>query len=286
MMTAAQVHTGSQSGQGSIYLPSLAEMVRTEQLTKMEKLFEIKFQNGRELGHQPGQFVEVSLFGIGEAPISVSSSPTKKGSFELAVRAVGNVTKALHTLDRGAILGIRGPFGRGFPAEEMKGKDILFVAGGIGLVPLRSLINYALDNRSDFGRMLVLFGAKLPAEQLFLDELSKWRRSKEMEYWETVDRADDQWKGNVGVITTLFPKITIDPRKTVAVIVGPPIMYRFAILEAQVKGIPDEQIIVSLERKMKCGVGKCGHCQINHVYVCQEGPVFSYAKIKELKEAI
>ncbi len=279
-MTAAQVQPTS------IYLPSLAEIVRTEQLTKMEKLFEIKLQNGQELGHQPGQFVEVSLFGIGEAPISVSSSPTKKGSFELAVRAVGNVTQALHTLNRGATLGIRGPFGKGFPIEEMKGKDILFVAGGIGLMPLRSLINYVLDNRSHFGRVFVLFGAKTPAEQLFLDELAKWRQSKDMEYWETVDRSDGQWKGNVGVITTLFPKITVDPQKTIAVIVGPPIMYRFAILEAQVKGIPDDQIIVSLERRMKCGVGKCGHCQINHIYVCQEGPVFSYAKIKDLKEAI
>ena len=279
-MTAAQVQPTS------IYLPSLAEIVRTEQLTKMEKLFEIKLQNDQELGHQPGQFVEVSLFGIGEAPISVSSSPTKKGSFELAVRAVGNVTKTLHTLNRGAMLGIRGPFGKGFPIEEMKGKDILFVAGGIGLVPLRSLINYVLDNRSHFGRVFVLFGAKTPAEQLFLDELARWRQSKDMEYWETVDRSDGQWKGNVGVITTLFPKITVDPQKTIAVIVGPPIMYRFAILEAQVKGIPDDQIIVSLERRMKCGVGKCGHCQINHIYVCQEGPVFSYAKIKDLKEAI
>ncbi|MGA2958919.1 MAG: FAD/NAD(P)-binding protein [Thermodesulfobacteriota bacterium] len=285
MTTAAQVQTGS-LGLTSIYLPALAEITRTEQLTKMEKLFEIRLKNGQELGHQPGQFVEVSLFGIGEAPISVSSSPTKKGSFELAVRSVGNVTKALHQMNPGAPLGIRGPFGKGFPVEEIKGKDILFVAGGIGLVPLRSLINYVLDKRSDFGRVIVFFGAKTPAEQLFLDELAKWRTSKEMEYLETVDRSEGSWKGNVGVITTLFPKVTLDPKKTVAVIVGPPIMYRFAILEAQVKGIPDDQIIVSLERRMKCGVGKCGHCQINDIYVCQEGPVFNYARIKNLKEAI
>lgn len=270
----------------SIYLPQLAEIIRTEQLTKMEKLFEIRLLNGQDLGHQPGQFVEVSLFGIGEAPISISSSPTKKGSFELAVRAVGNVTNALHKLAKGAIIGIRGPFGKGFPVEEMKGKDILFVAGGIGLVPLRSLINYVLDKRSDFGRVLILFGAKTPAEQLFLDELALWRKRSDLEYWETVDRADGKWKGNVGVITTLFPKININPEKTIAVIVGPPVMYRFAILEAQVKGIPDEQIIVSLERRMKCGVGKCGHCQINHLYVCQDGPVFKYAQIKDIKEAI
>lgn len=270
----------------SIYLPQLAEIIRTEQLTKMEKLFEIKLLTGQDLGHQPGQFVEVSLFGIGEAPISISSSPTKKGSFELAVRAVGNVTNALHRLEKGAIIGIRGPFGKGFPIEEMKGKDILFVAGGIGLVPLRSLINYVLDKRSDFGRVLILFGAKTPAEQLFLNELALWRRRPDLEYWETVDRADEKWKGNVGVITTLFPKFNINPEKTIAVIVGPPVMYRFAILEAQVKGIPDEQIIVSLERRMKCGVGKCGHCQINHLYVCQDGPVFKYAQIKDIKEAI
>lgn len=285
MTTAAQVQAGALA-QTSIYLPTLAEIVRTEQLSQMEKLFDIRLKNDRELGHQPGQFVEVSLFGIGEAPISISSSPTKKGSFEIAVRAVGNVTKALHTLEQGATVGIRGPFGKGFPVDELNGKDILFVAGGIGLVPLRSLINYVLDHRSDFGQVQVLFGAKTPAEQLFLDELAKWRTRKDMEYLETVDRADDRWKGNVGVITTLFPKIKIDPKKTVAVIVGPPIMYRFAILEAQVKGIPDEQIIVSLERRMKCGVGKCGHCQINNLYVCQEGPVFRYARIKDLREAI
>ncbi|MGB9699458.1 MAG: FAD/NAD(P)-binding protein [Thermodesulfobacteriota bacterium] len=270
----------------SIYLPQLAEIIRTEQLTKMEKLFEIRLLHGQDLGHQPGQFVEVSLLGIGEAPISISSSPTKKGSFELAVRAVGNVTNALHKLAKGALIGIRGPFGKGFPVEEMKGKDLLFVAGGIGLVPLRSLINYVLDKRSDFGRVLILFGAKTPAEQLFLDELALWRTRADLEYWETVDRADGKWKGNVGVITTLFPKININPEKTIAVIVGPPVMYRFAILEAQVKGIPDEQIIVSLERRMKCGVGKCGHCQINHLYVCQDGPVFKYAQIKDIKEAI
>ena len=285
MTTATQVQTVS-TGLHSIYLPNMAEVTRTEQLTKMEKLFEIRLKSGQDLGHQPGQFVEVSLFGIGEAPISVSSSPTKKGSFELAVRAVGNVTQAMHRMDKGAVLGIRGPFGKGFPVEAIKGKDILFVAGGIGLVPLRSLINYVIDKRKDFGRVIVFFGAKTPSEQLFLNELAKWRTSKELEYLETVDRADAAWKGNVGVITKLFPKVSLDAQKTMAVIVGPPIMYRFAILEAQVKGIPDDQIIVSLERRMKCGVGKCGHCQINDIYVCQEGPVFTYAQVKGLKEAI
>ncbi|MBW1921552.1 MAG: oxidoreductase [Deltaproteobacteria bacterium] len=269
-----------------LFMPSLAEIVRIEELTATEKLFEIRFKNGRELGHFPGQFVEVSVFGIGEAPISVSSSPTRKGSFELVVRRVGNVTGALHKLNEGSIIGIRGPFGNGFPTEELKGKDILFVAGGIGLVPLRSLINYVLDKRDSYGRVIILFGARTPKEQLFLNELALWKKRKDVEYLETVDRGDEEWKGNVGVITTLFPKIDIDPRRTVAIIVGPPVMYRFAILEAKAKRIPDDQIIVSLERRMKCGVGKCGHCQIQNLYVCQDGPVFRYSEIKELKEAL
>jgi sulfite reductase subunit B len=269
-----------------LFVPELAEIVRTEELTATEKLFEIRFKNKRELGHLPGQFVEVSVFGIGEAPISISSSPTKSGSFELVVRRVGNVTGALHRIGKGSIIGIRGPFGNGFPVAELKGKDILFVAGGIGLVPLRSLINYVLDNRDSFGRVIILFGARTPSERLFVNELALWEERKDVEFLETVDRSQWNWKGRTGVITTLFPKINVDQDKTYAVIVGPPVMYRFAILEALGKGIPEERIIVSLERKMKCGVGKCGHCQIENLYVCQDGPVFRYSEIKGLKEAI
>lgn len=269
-----------------LFLPSPAEIMKIKQLTDTEKLFEFRFKNGQELGHAPGQFVEVSLFGYGEAPISVSSSPTRKGSFELAVRKVGNLTGALHKLSEGAVVGIRGPFGRGFPVGELKGKDILFVGGGIGLVPLRSLINYVLDNRSEFGRVIIFFGARSPKERLYTDELSAWSQRKDVEFFETVDRGDETWKGNVGVITTLFPKVEIDAKKMYAVIVGPPIMYRFAILEALGKGITDDKIIVSLERRMKCGLGKCGHCQIQHLYCCKDGPVFKYSEIKGIKEAI
>ena len=268
-----------------LYLPELAELVKTEPLAERERLFQFKFKNGRELGHSPGQFVEVSLFGIGESPISITSSPTQKGSFEIAVRKLGNVTSALHNLEAGSVVGIRGPFGNGFPIDALRGKDVLMVAGGIGLFPLRSLINYVIDNRDSFGKVTVLFGARNPSEQLFLDELARWQGMKELEYHETVDVGDDKWTGNVGVITTLFPKINIDPAKTMAVIVGPPVMYRFVIAECQKKGIPDEQIIMSLERRMKCGLGKCGHCQIDNVYVCQEGPVFTHAELKRLREA-
>jgi sulfite reductase subunit B len=270
----------------SLYQPTLAEMVKVEQLTKTEKLFTMHLKDRRDLGHRAGQFVEVSVFGIGEAPISVTSSPSRNGVFELCVRKVGDVTGALHGMKPGSTVGVRGPFGNGFPVEKMRGKDLLFAPGGLGLPPLRSLINQVLDERESFGRVIILCGARSPSELLFKDELARWEARDDVEFHVTVDRGDESWTGNVGVITTLFPKITVNPRNTVAVTVGPPVMYRFVIMELLSKGIQDGRIYLSLERRMKCGVGKCGHCQINNVYVCQKGPVFSYAQLKELPEAI
>jgi sulfhydrogenase subunit gamma (sulfur reductase) len=269
-----------------VYLPTMARLLQVEQLTGLEKLFTLELPEGQSLGNEPGQFVEVSLFGIGEAPISVSSSPSRSnGTFELCVRCVGDVTSAMHQLDPGARLGIRGPFGNPFPIDKMKGKDVLFAAGGLGLAPLRSLINEVLDQRSHFGRVIILYGTKQPSEILFKDELAQWAERDDVEFHMTVDRGDENWQGNVGVITTLFPKITINSRATVAATCGPPIMYRFVLMELLGKGIPETQIYLSLERRMKCGVGKCGHCQINGLYCCLDGPVFRYADIKGLEEA-
>ncbi|MFH1123270.1 MAG: FAD/NAD(P)-binding protein [Pseudomonadota bacterium] len=270
----------------SPYLPRWAEIFRIDDLTETEKLFEMHLVSGEPLGHNPGQFVELSVMGIGEAPISVSSAPRQTNSFELAIRKVGNLTNAMHRLTVGDTVGIRGPFGTHFPVEETKEKDILFVAGGIGLVPLRSFIHFVLEHRKEYGEVTILFGARNPSERLFLDELDQWGNRKDIRYLDTVDRPDAEWKGHVGVITTLFPQIDIDPSKTYCIIVGPPVMYRFAILEAKAKGIPDTQIFLSLERRMKCGLGKCGHCQINHIYVCQDGPVFRYTDIFDLEEAL
>jgi sulfite reductase subunit B len=270
----------------SPYQPTMAEMVKIEQLTETEKLFTLHLKDGRDLGHRAGQFVEVSVFGVGEAPISVTSSPTRNGTFELCVRRVGDVTGALHRMKPGATVGIRGPYGNGFPVEQMRGKDLLFAPGGIGLPPLRSVIHQVLDERESFGRVIILYGARNPSELLFKDELAQWEARDDVEFHVTVDRGDESWTGNVGVITTLFPKITINPRNTVAMTVGPPVMYRFVLMELLSKGIQDGRIFLSLERRMKCGLGKCGHCQINNVYVCQKGPVFSYAQLKELPEAI
>lgn len=269
-----------------LYLPRPAKLVSVQDLAGREKVFEFRFKDGTALGHRPGQFIEVSLLGIGEAPISISSAPTQDGSFQLAVRNVGSVTNALHGLAKGATVGIRGPFGNGFPLGSLDGRDVLFIAGGIGLFPLRSLVQYVLDHRGSFGRSILLFGARSPAERVFRDDLAAWSQSREIEFHETVDRGDANWKGNVGVITTLIPKVDFDPRKTMAVVVGPPVMYRFVIGELKKRDLPDENILLSLERLMKCGVGKCGHCQINGVCVCQEGPVFTLAELRKLREGV
>ncbi len=267
------------------YQPTRARIVRAEQLTELERLFEIELPEG-PLGHAPGQFVEVSILGIGEAPISVSSGPDRGPHFELVVRKVGNLSAALHRMGAGDTVGIRGPFGNGFDMASMAGKDLLIIGGGIGLVPLRSVIHYALDHRRDFGRVIILYGTKSPKEILFKEEIAQWQARDDVEFHITVDRGDDQWQGNVGVITTLIPPLELNLDETVAMICGPPIMYKFVIMALRSKGFTNEQVYVSLERHMKCGMGKCGHCQINHLYVCQDGPVFSYADIHDVKEAL
>jgi len=280
------IHDVKLSEAQDLYLPTLCKVVQAKQITAMEKWYELAMPTGQDLGHSPGQFVEVSAFGIGEAPISISSAPGKQGRFELCIRQVGTLTKVLKSYQTGDYIGIRGPYGKGYPMEKFLGKDILIVAGGIGLVPLRSLINYVLDNRSSFGRLIILYGAKTPDELLFKEEIAIWMARDDIEFHVTVDSGDEYWTGKTGVITTLIPSLDLNLDMTVAAITGPPIMYKFVIMSLQSKHLPDNQIYVSLERRMKCGVGKCGHCQINDVYCCQDGPVFNYAAIKPLEEAL
>ena len=270
------------------FVPKLASIIRKVPMTANETLFEIKLDDGTELGHKPGQFVEVSVFGIGEAPISLSSSPTKKETFELCVRKLGNVTNKLHRLNEGDKVGIRGPFGNGFDVDSLKSKDLLFIAGGLGIAPLRSLFNYVLDNRKDYGRVFLLYGCKEPRELLFGEEIVSLGLRDDIELKATVNWCPENevWMGNIGVITTLIPQVSFDPEQTLAILCGPPVMYKFVIADLKAKKVPDDHIIMSLERRMKCGVGKCGHCQINHIYVCKDGPVFNYSKIKGVPEAL
>jgi sulfite reductase subunit B len=271
----------------SIYLPTPARVVEIEKMTEIETMFKIELPKGYSLSHRPGQFVEVSLYGIGEAPISISSSPSRSnGHFELCVRDVGKVTHAMHQLNVGDIVGIRGPFGRGFPIERFRGKDLLFVPAGLGLAPLRSMINEVLDDRGKYGRVIVMYGTRSPDLILFHDELREWQERDDIELHITVDRGDENWDGNVGVITTLFPKVRIHPRNMVALVVGPPVVYKFVLMELLGKGIAEGNIWFSFERRMKCGVGKCGHCQMHHTYTCQSGPAFSYIEVKYLEEAL
>ncbi len=240
--------------------------------------------DGQPMEYEPGQIVELSLFGYGEIPLGYASSPTRKNTFDLVVRAVGRVSNAVTSLKEGDSVYIRGPLGNGFDLAKLRGHDVLIVAGGIGLCPTRSLIEYILDRRDEFKRFILFYGAREPKLQLFTDDLAEWREFNGVEFFETVDHGDDTWSGNVGVITTLFPQVQLSP-ETRAVICGPPIFYRFVIRELDMIGIPRDNVFVDLERRMKCGVGKCGHCQINDKYVCVDGPVFSFADVQGLEEA-
>ncbi|MBN2483375.1 MAG: FAD/NAD(P)-binding protein [Candidatus Omnitrophica bacterium] len=270
----------------SAYNVKTGKILVAKMLTAQEKYFKIALAGGESLDHEPGQFVMVAVPGVGEAPISVSSSPTIRGYFELVVRDAGKLTHVLHQLEAGDTVGIRGPFGVGFPTQILEGNDLVFVAGGLGIVPLRSLINFVIDNRRDFGKVSILLGCKTPQDMLFGDEVDQWEKRLDVNFNCTVDKADPDWKGNVGLITSLIPGVTLDIERTFAIVVGPPIMYKFVIAELLKKNIPERQIYLSLERHMKCGVGKCGHCQIGDVYCCQDGPVFSYDKIKNNIEAL
>jgi len=271
-----------------LYLPISCRVESIKDLTPAEKLFRIVREDSQPFGHRPGQFVQVSLMGIGESPISVSSSPTRGDYLELGVRNAGVLTGKMHQLQPGATLGYRGPFGTYFDTDAMKRRDLLLISGGCGLAPMRALIQYVEDRRDDFGRVQILYGAKSPADMLYKEELVMWLQAKHLKCQVTVDNVPDGtcWDGNVGLITKLIPPLKMDPANTTAVIVGPPVMYRFVIAELKKKEMQDTDIVVSLERYMKCGVGKCGHCTIDHLYCCTDGPVFTLDQVASLKGAI
>jgi sulfhydrogenase subunit gamma (sulfur reductase) len=270
----------------SLFLPKEARILHTYRPTASEKHFTLAMADGSHFEFTPGQILEVGVMGYGEIPIGLASSPTRTGSFDIVVRTVGRVSTAINSKDVGDSLWVRGPLGHGFDIDELRGHDVLIVAGGIGLCPTRSLIQYILDRRDEFGRFMLFYGARDPLQLLFTEDRVEWRSSKEMDYHETVDRADVSWTGNVGVITTLFHKTTHLNPDTRVVICGPPIMFEFVLRELDAAGVPRDNIFVDLERRMKCGVGKCGHCQINDKYCCIDGPVFTFSEIQALEEAI
>jgi NAD(P)H-flavin reductase len=259
-------------------VPALVE--RVTRLTERERLFTLS-PEGAVSAHTPGQFFMAGLPGHGEAPFSITSPPG--APLELCIRAVGNLTNALHRLGKGDRLWVRGPFGRGFSVDAMRGKDVLFIAGGIGIAPMRSLIRAVLGMGSG-GRFTLIYGAKTPDEMLFGGEMDDWA-ARGMDVRLTVDAAGPGWKGHRGVVTALIPGLELDWGRTLAVVIGPPVMYRFVVFGLRQKSVAPGNILLSLERRMKCGLGKCGHCQINSIYVCQEGPVFRLDELEGLPEA-
>ncbi|MEX2161365.1 MAG: FAD/NAD(P)-binding protein [Anaerolineales bacterium] len=226
----------------------------------------------------PGQFNMVYLPGYGEAAISISSNPNKPERIGHTIRFVGNVTNAISRLSRGDVLGLRGPFGTSWPIEKFKGNDVVIAAGGIGLAPLRPAIYQILDHRADYGKVTIIYGARTPADLLYPREYDAWR-NRDVEVLVTVDRGDASWTGQVGVVPILFYRLRLQPEKSVILTCGPEIMMRFVIFEGLARRLPEERIILSLERNMKCGQGFCGHCQIGPYFICKEGPVFHFGQL-------
>ena len=245
--------------------------------------FELQAQNeGPTFHFSPGQFNMLYVFGIGEVPISISGNSAKAETLIHTVRAVGPTTRALGDLKRGAPLGVRGPFGSGWPVDEAMGKDLLIVAGGIGMAPLRPVVYAVLARRQQFGRVCLLYGTRTPDDILYAKELQKWGKRTDLETLVTVDRASPGWTGNVGVVTTLIARAQFDPQHAIAMVCGPEIMMRFTVRELQTRGMRSDGIHISMERNMKCAVGFCGHCQFGPTFICKDGPIFRYDKIGHL----
>ncbi|AMV73646.1 hypothetical protein JCM30471_20640 [Desulfuromonas carbonis] len=274
------------SAPGAEYQPQLAEILTARSLTAGEKVFGLHLP--QPVAFEPGAFMEVSVFGLGEAPITIASAPgVGSGSeLELVVRAAGNLTRALHRLKPGDMVGVRGPFGSGFPLDAFCGRDVLLVAGGMGMITLRSLLLTILARRDQFGRVLLLYGGHNQEALLFREDLLAWHRSGILDCRFVVNEPGGDWPLPAGDVTQLFCDLDLAPQRSSAAISGPPAMYRFINPLLLRLGFDEERIFLNLERHMKCGLGKCGKCQINDICVCQCGPIFSYSKVKHLREAI
>lgn len=270
------------------FIPIKGTILSIIQETKTDnndiKTFKVAIDEGFD--YSPGQFAEVSVFGVGEAPFCLTSSPTQKGYVEFSVKRAGSVTQAIHSLKEGDTIGIRGPFGNCFPIEYMRNKKLLFVAGGIGLAPLRSLINYVIDEnqRCQFGHITIFSAARSTKDMVFTWEYDRWRAAADLDMILTIDRPETGWEGMVGFPHILLPDIEVSPNNTIAVTCGPPIMIK-AVSKALIgMGFAPENIVTTLEMRMTCGLGKCGRCNIGHQYVCIDGPVFTMAQLNNMPE--
>lgn len=276
------------NGKTNPYRPYLGTVVGIKDLATNIKLFQIRLNDPAEreaFVYRPGQFAFVSAFGVGEAPFGITSVMGHGGTVDFAINRVGTVTGALHALRTGDVVGVRGPMGNWFPLEECRGKDVVFLGGGIGGAPLRPVITTMLDHREEYGELTILWAARLPSLLIFTEEYDTWRSAPRAELHLTVDEAEEGWAGKVGLITQLLAQVAPSSENAVAIVCGPPIMIHFTILELRKLGFTSEQIVVTLEAKMKCGIGKCGRCNIGEKYVCLHGPVFTHAEIAGFLES-
>jgi NAD(P)H-flavin reductase len=265
--------------------------MRVSELVPDVRLYDFRFTDpalAERFTFRPGQFVMLSILGVGEAPFSLPSSPTRRGCFQLGIRRAGSVTQYLFdNVREGDVVGIRGPLGNGFPVEKFDGQDLLMVAGGLGMVPLRGLLQYAIDLRDRFGRVILAYGARSPELVVFRDELESIARRGDAEVLLSVENAADQpWPGKIGMVTSLLDDVKVDVNRTYAVACGPPIFYKFMMEKLVEAHFAKDRIYLSLERRMECGVGKCGHCAVGYTFTCLHGPVFTFWDAMNLPELI
>jgi len=269
----------------NLLMPESATIQEVVQETANIKTFRITLddeQKMKDFSFMPGQVGQLTAFGTGESTFVINSSPTRMDYLQFSVMQVGEVTQRLHQLRPGDTVGVRAPLGNSFDVESMKGKDIVFIGGGIGMAPLRTLLVYMLDNREEYGDITLLYGARSPADLSYKTDLDEWKQRDDINIHLTVDVETPDWDGTVGLIPNVLKDINPASKNGVAVTCGPPIMIKFTLMALQELGFEDDQIVTTLEKRMKCGVGLCGRCNIGSKYVCIDGPVFTYAQLKEL----
>ena len=260
-------------------VPKPATIKEIVQEPKHVKSFILEMNDAQAMNVRPGQFIEVSVQGYGEATFAVTRTSEDKKQFTISVKRIGHLTKMMHRAAAGDIVGVRGPYGNSFPVDDWKGKSVVIIGGGIGLAPLRPVIDHILVNRKDFGELQIIFGARSPLDILYKDDLKRWEQEESIELYTTIDVPFEGWNGHVGLVPVVVKDIAVKPDNKVAVVCGPPIMIKFTVAALKELGWSDEKIYTTLEMKMQCGIGQCGRCNIGEKFICKDGPVFSLDQI-------
>lgn len=266
----------------NIYQPVEAVIEEVIQETPTIKTFRLKLSSG--FSFCTGQFIELTVPGLGEAPFTPSSDPGIKDRIDVTIMNVGRITSKLHSMGKGDILGVRGPFGKGYPLDVFKGKDVLIVGGGVGLAPLRSLLFSLFSDINSYNSVVLRYGSRSPKDVVYKNAIPEWAKREKVNILASVDIGEPGWQGNVGLVTTILNDLPIDLKKAVGIVCGPPIMMKFVTLKLLDLGFKPEDIYLSMEKSMSCGLGKCGHCRIGKYYACKDGPVFTYAQLKDIHD--